>query len=501
MTVHSPLRRFALWLTLATLPALTTLGGCSTNPATGEQSFTAFMDAEDEARVGAQEHPKMIKEFGGAYADGTLQDYAQRIGEKLAAVSELPKLEWTFTILNDPAINAFALPGGYVYITRGLMALAENEAEMAGVLAHEIGHVTARHSAQRYSTAKATNIGLTGLSILGSVFGVPSGVGQLVSLGANAALQQYSQGQELEADSLGVRYLIRAGYAPDAMSSFFHKMKGHADLQANLQNKEKRSHSIMSTHPRTEDRITQAIKLAKEKSVANPVIRRHAYLRHIDGMVFGDDPAQGVVEGRAFLHPKLKITFRAPPGFVLINSPTKILGFGPKDSKARFIFDMADPKLAPAVRSLRRYIESGWKHGLELRGVERFRVNGMAGATGEARMSGQDGPRDVRLVAIQLDTEHIYRFAFITPPSESRRLNEELRRTTYSFRRLSDAEADAVQPLRIGLVKVRRGDTVAKLARRFPFERFRREWFRLLNGLGPDDSLRPGRNVKVVTGQ
>ena len=141
-----------------TLAALSFLGGCSTNPATGSQSFTAFMSPEDEARVGAEEHPKILRELGGAYKAIPLDAYVRKIGTKLASVSEMPNVPWHFTVLNDPQVNAFALPGGYVYITRGLLALAENEAEMASVLAHEIGHVTARHAAQRYSTTMATQI-------------------------------------------------------------------------------------------------------------------------------------------------------------------------------------------------------------------------------------------------------------------------------------------------------------------------------------------------------
>jgi predicted Zn-dependent protease len=251
-------------------------GGCSTNPATGSQSFTAFMSEEDEARIGAEEHTKIVKDLGGVYRSDDLGAYVAEIGTRLALTSEMPKIPWRFTVLNDHEVNAFALPGGYIYITRGLLALAENEAEMAGVLAHEIGHVTARHTAQRYSTAMATNIGLTGLSILGSVFGVPSGLGQIVSSGAQMALQQYSQGQELEADMLGVRYMSRAGYDPDAMTSFFKKLKAHSELEAHQQGKDGVSHNIMSTHPRTEDRIIQAMNLAKTKPTANPLVRREA---------------------------------------------------------------------------------------------------------------------------------------------------------------------------------------------------------------------------------
>ncbi|MDD9876695.1 MAG: M48 family metalloprotease [Magnetovibrio sp.] len=487
----------ALARLLAVVPFLA-LGACSTNPATGKQSFTAFMSQEDEARIGAEEHPKILKELGGAYSEDDLGAYVASIGGKLAALSELPKIPWRFTVLNDEAVNAFALPGGYVYITRGLLALADNEAEMAGVLAHEIGHVTARHSAQRYSTAMATNIGLTVLGVLGSAAGVPSGVGRVANLGAQVAIQQYSQGQELEADMLGVRYMTRAGYDPRALTSFFRKLKAHSELEARQKGQDGVNHNILSTHPRTADRIKQAIELSKAKAVARPLVKRRAYLNRIDGIVFGDDPSQGVRRGRTFMHPDLRFAFTVPPGFVLFNTPKQVVAFGP--SKSRIIFDMANPKQAPRVRSLPNYIDGVWKHGLDVQRIERLDVNGLAGATGEARLSTGDGPRDVRLIAIRADKDQIFRFAFVTPPSESKRLNLELRRTTYSFRRLSASEAAAIQPLRIKMVTVRSGDTVQSMARRFPFERFRREWFRLLNDLKPGDPLVPGRRVKIVAG-
>ena len=326
------------------IPALGVLGACSTNPATGEQSFTAFMSKKKEAEIGAEEHPKILKELGGAYDDIDVGAYIARMGAQLAALSEMPNINWRFTVLNDHRVNAFALPGGYIYITRGLLALAENESQVAGVLAHEIGHVTARHSAQRYSTAMAANFGLTVLGALGNAAGVPSGVGQIASFGAQAALQQYSQSQELEADMLGVRYMVRAGYSPDGMTNFFRKLKAHSELEARQKGRNKVSHNIMSTHPRSEERIAQAIQLTQHKVLKNPKVRRNVYLDAIDGLVFGDDPKQGVRRGRIFMHPELRFAFEVPPGFVMINSPRRVIAYGP--DKSRIIFDMVNAKQA-----------------------------------------------------------------------------------------------------------------------------------------------------------
>jgi len=470
------------FLAVFSVLAMLTTTGCSTNPATGQQSFTAFMSEEDEIRVGAEEHPKIIKQFGGVYEDRPVNAYIRSIGKKLAAISEVPNLPYRFTILNDERVNAFAVPGGYVYITRGLLALAETEAEVAGVLAHEIGHITARHTAQRYSTTMATNIGLTVIGVIGSAAGLPSGLGRLASVGAQAAIQGYSRQQELEADMLGVRYMTRMGYDPNAMTSFFKKLDAHSTLEATLQGKDGVSHNIMSTHPRTAQRIAQAIELAKAKPVANPRNGREDYLERIDGMVFGDDIAQGVRKGRSFIHPELRFRFDVPPGFVLFNSTSQVEARGPDDS--RIVFDMANRKNAARAKNLETYLTGFWGRNLTLSGIENIEINGAPGATGSTRLNTSAGDRNVRLLVVRGNTDQIFRFAFITRLEMTAKLNTEFRRTTYSFRRLGEKEAAAIKPLRIKLVTVKPGDTVAKLAAAMPFEKYKREWFRVLNALG-----------------
>jgi len=469
---------------------------CTTNRATGEQSFTAFMSEEDEMRVGAEQHPKILAEFGGAYGDIRLESYVTSVGNRLAAVSELPNLHFKFTILNDEKVNAFALPGGYVYITRGLLALAENEAEMAGVLAHEIGHITARHTAQRQSTAQATNIGLTVLGVLGSVVGLPTGIGQAVSFGAQAVVQSYSRKQELEADMLGVRYISRAGYSPDGMTSFFRKLESHSKLEAAMKGENNGKFNIMSTHPRTEDRIVQAIHLAAEKQVNHPRIGQNAFLEQIDGIIFGSDSTQGIIRDQEFLHPGLKIKFQVPEGFTLFNSPGNVTAIGP--AKSRIVFDMAGQTEATQISNLTRYLTDAYGKNLSLSGVERIDVNGMEGATGTGQVQTQDGQRDIRLLVLRGGHEQIFRMAFLTPPDRTAILNEDLRRTTYSIRRLTDAETNELKPLRIRLISVSQGDSVASLARHMPLGKFNEQWFRVLNGLTDDISLRTGQRVKVV---
>lgn len=482
---------------LLLLPLLHILFGCSTNPATGDQSFTAFMSAKDEARVGAEEHPKLLKEFGGSYDDQALKAYVRHVGKKLAAVSEFPNLPWRFTVLNDPQVNAFALPGGYVYMTRGLLALAGNEAEIAGVLAHEIGHVTARHTAQRYSTGMATKLGLTGLGILGSVFGVPTGVGRIISTGAQIALQQYSQAQEMEADMLGLRYMARIGYDPTAMTSFLKKMRAHAELEARQKGKEGVPHNIMSTHPRNQDRVNQAVELAKSKMPVRPVTNADDYLNRIDGIIFGDDLSQGVVSGRVFKHPELGIIFKVPPEFSVFNSRRKVTAFGP--NQARIVFDMANSKEASKIRNLIDYLKNVWGKNLNLQDPEFIEINGMRAATGRARAFILGQSRELRLVVVQEKSDRIYRLIFMAAPSDMQKFSEEFRRSTYSFRRLTKTEARAIQPLRLKVIIARTGDTVANVATKFPIPRFQREWFRLLNDKKRGQQITPGERIKVVT--
>lgn len=468
------------------------VAACSTNPATGRPTFTAFMSEADELRVGREQHPQIVAEFGGVYDDPELTRYIDSIGQLLARTSERPDLKFTFTVLNSPVVNAFALPGGYVYVTRGLLALANNEAEIAGVIGHEIGHVTARHSAQRYSQAMLANIGLMGVAIA-------TGSGALANIagaGAQVYLQSYSRDQEFEADLLGVRYLSRATYDPRAMSSFLNNLLADSRLDAALAGRPGAAdeYNIMATHPRTADRVRRAIEAAGERAVADPMVERDIYLDKIDGMLYGDDPKEGIIKGRRFAHPILKFEFTVPEGFRLYNSAAAVLAKGPEGSVIQF-------DRAPQAPSgdLLEYLAYDWGRQISLDKLERITVNGMEGATGVARVRTNAGTADLRLVAIRYDSGTVYRFIMLTPTNLTAGLSEGLRRTTYSFKKLSDAEARALKPLRIRVVTVQSGDTVQSLAARMAFDDHQVERFRVLNGLAEGATLTPGQRVKLVT--
>ncbi|MBE9554509.1 MAG: M48 family metalloprotease, partial [Proteobacteria bacterium] len=261
------------------------VAGCAVNPATGGRNFM-LVSRSQEKKLGKDAHPKLIKEFGGVYNDPHVTGYAEYLGQKLAAVTETPSDEFTFTVLDSPIVNAFATPGGYVYISRGLMALAESEAELAGVMGHELGHVVARHSWQRMSKA----------TVAGALSGL-LGAGQVGQALGGLYLSSFSRDQEMEADRLGVRYISRAGYDPAAMTSFLAKMGANSRLQAQIAGRDPNDvdeRDIMSTHPRTKERVQQAMQLAGARG-GQGVIDRDGYLQRIDNMIYGDSPDQGYI--------------------------------------------------------------------------------------------------------------------------------------------------------------------------------------------------------------
>ncbi|MEE8172709.1 MAG: M48 family metalloprotease, partial [Alphaproteobacteria bacterium] len=368
----APYRRFLLSFCLLAAFALggVALPGCSVNPATGEQSFTAFMSPERERQIGAEEHPKLVKAFGGKYQDASLVRYVNGLGALLQSTSEQPKPPFTFTLLDSPVINAFAVPGGYVYVSRGLMALANDEAELAGVVAHEIGHVTARHSAQRMSRGVLASLGV---AVLGAAVGEPL-LGDAARLAAGAYIQGYSREQEFEADQLGVRYLTRAGFDPMAMASFLATLGAEHGLALKIAGTEGRDPAagLFSSHPRTAARVEKAA--ASARSGAQTGLARDAdiYLNQIDGMIYGDSPRHGYVRGREFDHAELKFRFTAPPGFRLHNSEAAVLGEHSGGALMRFDGRTLDDP----TQSTQRYLTRVWAKGLNFSGVETIEING-----------------------------------------------------------------------------------------------------------------------------
>ena len=465
------------------------LGSCTTNPATGESMFN-LMSSQEEQKVGGEEHPKLVQSFGGEITDPELAHYVGSVGSLLVKTSEMPDTKFTFTVLDSDIVNAFALPGGYVHITRGLMALANDEAELAGVLGHEIGHVTAHHSAQLYTRSVFAQILATGIGIAtGS-----SALGQVATQGADVYLKSYSRENEYDADSLGVRYLGRAGYDPKAMAGFLNSLEAHSRLEAELAGRPPGSvdqFDITATHPLTTDRIQRAVAEANAGRPSGPTDDgREAYLRKINGLIYGNSPDQGYARGTRFAHPKMRFEFRVPDGFQLSNQPTAVIARNPNGATIAFDEIAQSRNLSP-----RAYLD---RVNVRLSDVEEITINGFPAVTAAARIQASNGPRDVRLVVIRFNSEHLFRFVFLTPPQITPSAEDGLKRTTYSFRGLSAAEAAALKPLRLRILRVRPGDTIASLAARMALPDRREERFRVLNGLMATDSLPSGGLVKIV---
>jgi len=468
--------------------------GCAVNPATGRTNFM-LLTPQDERRQGAELHPEVVKRFGGVYGEMGVSQYVTGVGSRLAKTTELPNRTYAFTVLDSPVVNAFALPGGYVYITRGLMALANDEAELAGVLGHELGHVVARHAAQRYSRGLVVG-GIAGL--LGAVTGSEA-VGNVVAgVGSLAFLQPFSREQELEADRLGVRYIARAGYDPAAMTSFLEKMRENSRLEARIAGRnpdEVDARDIMSTHPRTVERVRQAMQLAGATE-GHGALGRDEYLARIDSMIYGDSPQHGLVRGRTLVHPIEGYRFEVPEGFKLKGLPGAAIAVSPR--KMLIQFDAAEK---PYDGAMTGYITREWADELTLEQLTPATVNGMAAASAVTTLDTSAGVLRVNLVAIRFDARRIYRFLGVAPRELAGPLPAALRQTVASFRPISRAEAAVAKPWRLEVVEVRRGDTAYGLAQRSPFDSLRQERFLVLNGLAANEPLRAGTRVKLVIGQ
>lgn len=465
------------------------VSGCATNPATGARQIAPIMSPADEAKAGAAAHPKILKAYGGAYNDEELGAYVAGVTARIVRVTNQPDGPYQVTILDSPVINAFALPGGYVYVTRGLMALANDEAELASVIGHEIGHVAARHSAQRHTAA-------VGTSVLGAVLGAVVGSGavnQIFGIGGQGLLASYSRDQEYEADLLGVRYLAAAGYDPYAAADFLGSMNANESLEAKIRNMPERDGQIswLASHPATPARIEAALVHARETGIGRGAGARNrdVYLSAIDNMLYGDNPAEGIVRENRFVHPVLRFAFDAPKGFAIVNAPSQVSIQGPERTLAKF-----DMGAKTAGQEIGDYLGNVWASGVRIGPVERFTVNGMKAATSTTVI----GNYNARLVAIEFASEKTGRFILGTLPETGQKYAPALQEMVMSFRKISATEAQAAKPLRLRVVTARPGDSVASLARHMGYAQHQVERFRVLNGLSASDGISRGARYKIV---
>lgn len=468
------------------------LAACTTVPGSDVAAGAPITPAESQ--LGGQYHEEFLAEFGGAVT-GPQAAYVEQVGKNIAVQSGLANSQsaFTVTLLNSSVDNAFAVPGGYVYITRNLVGLMNNEAELAGVLGHEVGHVAARHSARRQQTAQRNQL----LGVLGSVLsGVLLGNSQLGQLGqqlASTAPQlatlSYSRGQELEADQLGVTYLQRAGYDPRAMATVLQSLAAQNALDAAIQGRDATMPEWASTHPDPAGRVQNALRLAGN---GTGTTNRDTFLTRIDGLVYGDDPAQGVIEGNTFTHPDLRLTFSAPNGFYMVNG-TSAVSINGQSGRAQLTTAAYSGDLDGYVRQQFRAL-GGDQAQLAPQTLQRTTVNGLPAAYGVARVNNGQGTIDVVVFAYEFARNQAYHFAAITQAGGSGVFNPMFN----SMRRITAAEAQQVVPRRIDVVTAARSDTVQTLANRMAYDSARVERFRVLNGLGSTAQVVPGEKYKIV---
>jgi predicted Zn-dependent protease len=431
-----------------------------------------------------REHLRILAAYGGQYDNEKLQSMLERTLEKLIAASERPDLKYQVTILNSPAVNAFALPTGQLYVTRGLIALANDNSELASVMAHEMAHVIARHAAIREDQARqAALVSRVATDLLSD----PQ-LGALALAKSKIALANFSRAQEFEADGIGVGISAKAGYDPYGAERFLTSMGHNAQLKTQRAI-DPRSPDFLSSHPATPERVTNAVNNARQFAGPGSGERaKNEYLAMLDGLVYGEDPSEGFVRGRRFLHPKLGFTFTAPEGFTLDNSAQAV--FGVKEGGAQAL--RLDVVRVPSEQTLPEYLVSGWIENIDTKSVEELTVGGFPAATATA-----NGDQwTFRLYVVRFGSE-VYRVIFAAK-NRTDVVDRTFRDSINTFRRMSLTEMQSARPLRLKVVDVRPGDTVEKLAKRMAVGDRAAERFRVLNGLGDKDRLNPGDFVKVV---
>jgi len=480
---------------LAVMLAATALASCATNPVTGKADLVTMSEAQ-EIELGRQQHAKIMQQYG-RYDDEVLQNYVSQVGQRIAAVSHRPQLQYTFTVLDSEEVNAFALPGGYVYITRGIMAYLNSEAELVAVLGHELGHVTARHSVRQQTGAMATGVGAT-------VIGILTGSGdlaQVANMAGTALVSGYGRDMELEADSIGAQYLGRMGYDPDAMIDVVRLLKNQETFeiqQARAENREPHIyHGVFATHPDNDTRLKEVVKEA-HKVGADGTPRpdgRDVYLDHIRGLPFGSSAAQGMVRGSRFYHADMGFTLAFPSAWRIDNLPSKVVAFpAQKDAFLELYAMPVPPNVGPREFLVRNL------GGVQLSSAENLQSNGLQGYTAIAREVplpwGNRGPARFAVVYLN-NTAYVFRGATRTgsalPATDPLFMS-----SVKTFRRLKDNEFALAEPTRIQLQKATPQTRIEALAQASPIRPYPAEQLRLLNDLYPNKEPVAGQTLKVV---
>ncbi|PHR22403.1 MAG: metalloprotease [Hoeflea sp.] len=456
----------------------------SVRPSSTPQTAEKAGASDPRTRIGANEHPRIIASYGGEFRDAKTERLVARIVGALTLVSENPSQAYRITVLNSPAVNAFALPGGYLYVTRGLLALANDASEVAAVLSHEMAHVTANHGLERQR--REQEVELAG-QVAEELFANSIDGRRAVARG-KLSLAAFSRNQELQADVIGVRMLGEAGYDPYAAPRFLESMNANQRFNS-VDPETDASLDFLASHPNAPQRVELARSHARAFGQEGVGDRgREYYLEGIDGLLFGDSPNEGYVRGTEFLHPVLGVKFRVPSGFRIDNNADAVIATGPNELAIRF-----DGVTDDSRQSLADYVASGWVTGLDPNSIREIRIDGMPAAT--ARASADRWDFDITVIRVK---DRIYRF-LTAAESGSAELQATASVVRAGFKRMSAREIRELQPLRIRIVTVAPGDTVASLAARMRGVERRVELFKLLNAISSGTTLTPGQKVKIVS--
>ena len=457
--------------------------GCATNPVSGESDFV-LMSEEQEIALGKQNHIEVMKQYK-VYEDPELQAYVENIGQKLGVAGHRGHLEYTFTLLDSPQVNAFALPGGYIYITRGIMAYMNNEEQLAGVLGHELGHVTARHGVRQHGTQTAASV----IGVLATIATGSQQVAEASDQLGGALVSGYGRQHELEADRLGAEYLARTGYDPEKMLGVVGILKNQEEFELQRAREEGREprvyHGVYASHPENDDRLQEVIRAADK--FKNPDARQtdpEAFLGLMENVTFGDSEGQGIVRGHRFYHKALNFTVAFPPGWRIENQPTQIVAIRQDDAAAMIVnldklqgsesasefLHRKFPKLEEGQK-LDKGAYTGTLNGKTPFGVTRFRVTSVPHG------------------------DHAF---IVAGFAKENRPDQDFLDTAGSIRKLESSEIKLATAKRINLVRAKSGDTFEKLAARSDLGKYAEDQLRLLNGMYPDGEPRAGQLIKII---
>ena len=445
----------------------------------------SLLSEAEEIAIGQQQDAEIRREMG-VYDDAGLQRYVSDIGDRLAALSHRPHLPWSFTVVDHPAVNAFALPGGYIYITRGILPYLDDEAELAGVLGHEIAHVTARHAAQQYTRATTGGVGL---AVLGIFVPAAQPFTDLASTALGVAFLKYGRDDERESDRVGMGYAASGGWDPRGVPEFLSTLARVDALS------ERGVPNWLSTHPEPAARVTEAQPVAAQLATSTTMSRnRDEYLRRIDGVVVGDNPEEGVVRGNLFLHPSLRFSLEFPEGWEIMNTPTQVAAREP--GQAHFmLLQTVDRPTGRTIEEIGERSMSG--AGFRALDGQRLDINGLDAHVGvyQGRIRGV-GAVTMRAAHIA-NGRQVYLLAGFASPDEFSRIDQEVTAAIRSYRALTAREAADIRPNRLDFYTVRPGDTWQSIASRGR-GLVRASELAIMNHRDVSDQPRAGDRIKIV---